>query len=206
MNKAQLVQEVSERLEIRRQEAADVVEAVLESITERVASGERVAISGFGIFEQVFRQARIGRNPRTGETVTIGAVTLPKFRPGRDFRNLVAGVREATGLGADGESDAEAAEAPEAKAPAAKKTTARRTTAKKTAPRKAPAKKAAPRKAPAKKAATKTTAAKATPAKKAPAKKSPAKKAPAKKAPAKKAAPRKAPAKATTGPEAATAD
>ena len=189
MNKAQLVQEVSERLEIRRQEAADVVEAVLESITERVASGERVAISGFGIFEQVFRQARIGRNPRTGETVTIGAVTLPKFRPGRDFRNLVAGVREATGLGADEDVEAASTEPSTAKAPPAKKTTARTTKkapAKKAAAKKTSATKATTKKAPAKRAAAKKSSAprKAPATKSAAAKIAPAKKAPAKKAPA----------------------
>ena len=81
MNKTQLVDTVAERLQMSRREAHDVVEAVIAAITESVAKGERVAISGFGIFEQVFRQARIGRNPRTGETVRIGAVTLPKFRP-----------------------------------------------------------------------------------------------------------------------------
>lgn len=90
MNKAQLVDQVAQRLDISRREAAAAVEAVIESITESVATGERVAISGFGIFEQAFRRARVGRNPRTGETVRIGPVTLPKFRPGQEFKALVA--------------------------------------------------------------------------------------------------------------------
>ena len=187
MNKAQLVQEVSERLEIRRQEAADVVEAVIESITERVAAGERVAISGFGIFEQVFRKDRVGRNPRTGETVRIGAVTLPKFRPGRDFRNLVAGVREAVGHGEAGGADDEAPAA--GKEPVSEKTPVEETAAKPVA-----VKAAAGKKAPAKKAAAKKVPAKKAPAKKAPAKKAAAKKAPAKKTPAAKAPIKKSPA------------
>lgn len=99
MNKAQLVDRVAQRLDISRREASAAVEAVIESITESVATGERVAISGFGIFEQAFRRARVGRNPRTGETVRIGAVTLPKFRPGQDFKALVAGSAKAVTAG-----------------------------------------------------------------------------------------------------------
>lgn len=185
MNKSQLIEQVAERLEMSRKDAAEVVEAVISAITESVAKGEKVAISGFGIFEQVFRQARIGRNPRTGETVKIGAVTLPKFRPGTEFKNIVSGARDATNRAtatvrkATGQGEEEAA-------PAAKKAPARKSAAKK-----APAKKAAAKKAPAKKA---PAAAKKAPAKKATAKKAPAaattaaKKAPAKKAPTKKAA------------------
>jgi len=90
VNKAQLVERVADRLQISRREAAEVVEAVFASISETVAAGERVAISGFGIFEKAYRKARVGRNPRTGESVRIGPVTLPKFRPGQDFKDLVA--------------------------------------------------------------------------------------------------------------------
>ena len=171
MNKAQLIEQVSERLETSRKEASDAVEAVFESISEAVAEGERVAISGFGIFEQAFRNARTGRNPRTGETVKIAAITLPKFRPGQEFKTLVAGAKKAA-----------------VKKAAAKKAAPVKAAAKKAA---APAKAAAKKAAPAKKAAAK----KAAPAKKAAAKKAPAKKAPAKKAPAKKSAAKKAPAK-----------
>ena len=180
MNKAQLIEQVSERLETSRKEASDAVEAVFESISEAVAEGERVAISGFGIFEQAFRNARTGRNPRTGETVKIAAITLPKFRPGQEFKTLVAGAKKA------------------AKKAPAKKAAVKKAAAKKAAPVKAAAKKAAPaKKAAAKKAAPakKAAAKKAAPAKKAAAKKAPAKKAPAKKAPAKKSAAKKAPAK-----------
>ncbi|MDQ1307694.1 MAG: DNA-binding protein HU-beta [Actinomycetota bacterium] len=154
MNKAQLIQQVSERLETSRAEAAEAVEAVLDAITENVAKGEKVAISGFGIFEQAFRNARTGRNPRTGETVKIGAVTLPKFRPGAEFKSLVAGVRGAA----------------KGSAPAKRAATAK----------KAAEKKAAPVKAAAKKTASAAKAAAKAPAKKAPAKKAPAKKAAAK--------------------------
>ena len=137
MNKAQLIEQVSERLETSRKEAADAVEAVFESISEAVAEGERVAISGFGIFEQAFRNARTGRNPRTGETVKIAAITLPKFRPGQEFKTLVAGAKKA------------------AKKAPAKTAAAKKTAAKKAAPVPAAAKKAV---APAKAAASASSA------------------------------------------------
>ena len=172
MNKSQLIEQVAERLEMSRKEAAEVVEAVIQAITESVAKGERVAISGFVIFEQVFRAARTGRNPRTGETVKIGAVTIPKFRPGTDFKNIVAGARDMTQRVTGGSGGAEAAEPKVAeKATAAKKTaTKKATAAKKTATKKATAaKKTATKKATAaKKTATKkATAAKKTATKKA---------------------------------------
>jgi DNA-binding protein HU-beta len=162
MNKSQLIEQVAERLEMSRKEAADVVDAVISAITESVAKGEKVAISGFGIFEQVFRQARIGRNPRTGETVKIGAVTLPKFRPGTDFKNIVSGARDAAQRATDTARNltgtADDSPAATEKAPAAKKTAAKKTTAAK----KAPAKKSTTaKKAP---AAKKSTAAKKAPA------------------------------------------
>ena len=162
MNKAELIDKVAERLEVSRKQAADAVDEVISSITEAVAQGERVAITGFGIFEKVERKARTGRNPMSGAIVKIKATNVPKFRPGAEFKLVVSSGR----------------------ASAAKRVAA----AKKAATgAKAPAKKAPAKKAPAKKApAKKTTSA----ARKAPAKKAPAKKAPAKKAPAKKAAKR----------------
>ncbi len=174
MNKSQLIEQVAERLEMSRKEAADVVEAVIQAITESVAKGERVAISGFGIFEQVFRAARIGRNPRTGETVKIGAVTMPKFRPGTDFKNIVAGARDmtqrVTGGGSDNVEAAAGKEATAATSATAKKAPAKKATAKKATAKKATAKKATAKKAPAKKTTTKKAAAKKTTTKKAAAK------------------------------------
>lgn len=167
MNKAELIDNVAERLELSRKQAADVVEEVINSITTAVANGERVALTGFGVFEKAHVKARIGRNPRTGEKVKIKASSRPRFKPGAGFKLSVS----------TGKVSVSAKKAPAKKTTAAKSTTA----AKKTAAKKAPAKKAVAKKAPAKKAV----------AKKAPAKKAPAKKAPAKKAPAKKTTARK---------------
>jgi DNA-binding protein HU-beta len=89
MNKADLVSEVVKRSAVGRPEAAEVVDAVLGIIRDRVGKGERVSLSGFGTFERRRRSPRIGRNPHTREAVKIPARYLPMFRPGAAFREAV---------------------------------------------------------------------------------------------------------------------
>jgi DNA-binding protein HU-beta len=166
VNRAELIDQIRDRLGADKKTAETAVDAVLDTIQRAVAAGERVAITGFGVFEKVDRAARTGRNPRTGETVKVKKTSVPKFRPGTQFKGVVSGAIK-LGKVADAATKA-----------AAKSTaTTARATAKtaSTGPRKA------------------TTAAKraATKAAKAPAAKAPAKKAAAKKAPAKKAAAKK---------------
>ena len=174
MNKAELIDAVATRLGKSKRDVTDIVDAFIEETKKAVVSGEKVAVSGFGVFEAQARKARLGRNPRTGETVKIKATKLPKFRPGTEFKAVVSGAKKIVT-----KAPAKKAAAPAKKAPAKKAAAPAKKAA---APaKKAPAKKATAKKAPAKKAA----------ATKAPAKKAPAKKAPAKKAPAKKAAARK---------------
>ena len=207
MNKAELIEALTEKLGTDRRTAGAAVEAIVDTIVRAVHSGESVTITGFGVFEQRKRAARVARNPRTGETVKVKPTSVPAFRPGAQFKAVISGSAKLPSSGpAVRRSSATAAPAKKTaakKAPAkAAKATATKTAAKK-APAKAtkatPAKKAAT-KAPAKKAATKApakkAATKATPAKKA-ATKAPAKKA-ATKAPAKKAPAKKAPAKKAT--------
>jgi len=167
VNRAELIDQIRDRLATDKKSAEKAVDAMLDTIQRTVAKGERVAITGFGVFEKVDRAARTGRNPRTGETVKVKKTSVPKFRPGTQFKGVVSGAIK-LGKAADAatKSAAKSVSAAPRKATGAAKKAA-------TAAKKAPAKKA-----PAKKA----------PAKKAPAKKAPAKKAPAKKAPAKKAA------------------
>ena len=81
MNKAQLIDKLSTQLGSKKA-ATDAVDAVIDTITRAVASGERVAITGFGVFEKVARPARVGRNPRTGAAVKIKKTTVPKFKAG----------------------------------------------------------------------------------------------------------------------------
>ncbi|WP_406136408.1 HU family DNA-binding protein [Streptomyces sp. NBC_01089] len=204
MNKAQLVEAIADKVG-GRQQAADAVDAVLDAIVRAVVGGDRVSVTGFGSFEKVDRPARYARNPQTGERVRVKKTSVPRFRAGQGFKDLVSGskklpkndvaVKKAPKGSLSGGSSTRTTvkKAAAKKATAAKKTAAKKTTTAKTAAKKATAKKAAP----AKKAATakKTAAKKATPAKKA----TTAKKATAKKtAPAKKAVAKKAPAKKTT--------
>ncbi|ARF57600.1 HU family DNA-binding protein [Streptomyces gilvosporeus] len=212
MNKAQLVEAIADKLG-GRQNAADAVDAVLDAIVRAVVGGDRVSVTGFGSFEKVDRPARYARNPQTGERVRVKKTSVPRFRAGQGFKDLVAGSKK---LPKGGEVSVKkapkgsltggaaikkaAAKKATAKKAAAKKTTAKKAAAKKTtAAKKVTAKKTTAKKAPAKAAAKKTTAAKKATAKKATAKKTaPAKKATAKKAPAKKATARKTTAKKTT--------
>ncbi|MFB6676825.1 HU family DNA-binding protein [Streptomyces sp. NPDC056390] len=218
MNKAQLVEAIADKVG-GRQQAADAVDAVLDAIVRAVVSGDRVSVTGFGSFEKVDRPARYARNPQTGERVRVKKTSVPRFRAGQGFKDLVAGskklprggevaVKKApkgslTGGAAATVKKAAAKKATTAKKAAAKKTTAKKVTAKKTTAKKttATAKKATAKKttATAKKAAAKKAAPAKTAAKKATAKKTaPAKKATAKKAPAKKSTARKTTAKKTT--------
>ncbi|HEX2031973.1 MAG TPA: HU family DNA-binding protein [Actinomycetota bacterium] len=93
MNKTTLVAEVAKRSDVSRSDVADVVDAVLAVIRERVARGQRVSLAGFGSFERVRRSPRIGRNPRTREAVRIPARNVPVFKPGMAFREAVAARR-----------------------------------------------------------------------------------------------------------------
>ncbi|WP_327318091.1 HU family DNA-binding protein [Streptomyces sp. NBC_01235] len=216
MNKAQLVEAIADKLG-GRQQAAEAVDAVLDAIVRATVAGDRVSVTGFGSFEKVDRPARYARNPQTGERVRVKKTSVPRFRAGQGFKDLVSGskklprggevaVKKApkgslTG-GAAATVKKAAAKKATTKAAAAKRTTAaaKKTTAaaKKTA---ATAKKATAKKATTKKttaAAKKTTTAKTAAAKKTTAKNAPAKKATAKKAPAKKSTARKTTAKKAT--------
>lgn len=92
MNKQELVEVLANRLEKSQKEASEIVDAVLDEIKKAVATGDSVKISGFGVFDQAVRGARIGRNPRTGETVRIEETKVVKFRPAAGFKAVVAGT------------------------------------------------------------------------------------------------------------------
>jgi DNA-binding protein HU-beta len=145
VNKAQLVDKLSGQLGGKKA-AGDAVDAVIDTITRAVASGERVAITGFGVFEKVARPARTGRNPRTGESVKIKKTTVPKFKAGQSFKDVVSGAKKLPKAAVSAARAATGTSAPAAKKTTAKKTTAKKTAAKKTTARKAPAKKAPARK------------------------------------------------------------
>jgi DNA-binding protein HU-beta len=164
VNKADLIVAVENQLGTGKKAAGEAVDAVVEAITRSVVAGERVAISGFGVFEKVTRNARTARNPRTGAVVKLKKTTVPKFKAGQGFKDVVSGARKLARSGT--------AAAAGAAARATGGSTARKTATKKAAVKRAPAKKAAAKKtavkrAPAKKAAAKKTTAKKTTAKRA---------------------------------------
>ncbi|WP_221795412.1 integration host factor subunit beta [Aquisediminimonas sediminicola] len=71
---------------LRVQEADRIVATILDSIVDQLASGGRVELRGFGAFSTRDREAREGRNPRTGETVAVAAKRVPHFKPGKELR------------------------------------------------------------------------------------------------------------------------
>jgi DNA-binding protein HU-beta len=96
MNKTQLIDALAARIGDRRT-AVNAVEGLLSTIVETVQAGDSVSLTGFGVFEPRARAARVGRNPRTGETVAVPAATVPAFRPGTGFRAAVGGDALAAG-------------------------------------------------------------------------------------------------------------
>lgn len=188
MNKAELIDVLTEKMGTDRRTATDAVEHVVDTIVRAVHKGQSVTITGFGVFEQRKRAARVARNPRTGETVKVKPTSVPAFRPGAQFKAVIAGKQKLAASGPAVKRGAGTTTTRTVAKKTAKKVAAKKTVAKKVA-KKAPAKKAV-----AKKTATKKAVAKKVTAKKAPAKKVTAKKVAAKKVVAKKTA-KKAPAK-----------
>ena len=92
MNKAELIEALSGRLGDRKTATA-ALDAVLSEIQNAVTKGEKVSITGFGVFEKRVRAARTARNPRTGEAVKVKKTSVPAFRPGASFKELVAAGR-----------------------------------------------------------------------------------------------------------------
>jgi DNA-binding protein HU-beta len=184
MNKSELIDAIASHPGVTdKKTATAVLEATLSEIQGAVTKGEKVSLTGFGVFERRARAARMARNPRTGEAVKVKKTTVPAFRPGAGFKETVA-----TGKVPAAAKKVAAKKAAPAKA-VAKKAAPAKAVAKKAAPAKAVAKKAAAKVTAAKKAAKKTVAAKAATVRKT-ATKAVAKKTTAKRAPAKKAATR----------------
>ena len=90
MNKSELVEAIAQKINVSKQEADAIVTAMLEEIMVAVAGGSKVTFVGFGSFEPRERQAREGRNPRTGETMTISATRVPAFSAGKSIKDKVA--------------------------------------------------------------------------------------------------------------------
>ncbi|MGA8117147.1 MAG: HU family DNA-binding protein [Actinocatenispora sp.] len=178
MNKAELIDALTDRLGDKKT-ATNALEAMLDEIQRTVAKGGKISLAGFGVFEKRARAARTARNPRTGEAVKVKKTSVPAFRAGQGFKDVVTGKKKIaapkktgakkaatatkTATKATGTKKATAAKATTAKKTATKKaTTARKTATKavKTATKatKATTKKATTKRAPARKTATKSAA------------------------------------------------
>jgi DNA-binding protein HU-beta len=129
VNKSQLIDALAHHYEGNKKQAQRALESVLDTITREVARGEKVAITGFGAFEKVVKDARWVRNPRTGERIKAKKTAVPKFRAGADLKNVVSGAKKLP--------KATTAK----KSSPAKKATAKKAPAKKTATKKTAAKK-----------------------------------------------------------------
>ena len=89
MNKAALADIIHAKIGGTKTQSEEVVQSIFDAITASLKKGDEVSIAGFGIFSTVKKAARIGRNPKTGEAVTIAAKTAPKFKPGIALKNAV---------------------------------------------------------------------------------------------------------------------
>jgi len=91
MNKAELINVVSEAAEVSKKDAETVITATLDAITDALKEGEKVQLVGFGSFEVKKRAARVGRNPKTKEPIEIPASKVPVFKAGKVLKDIVGG-------------------------------------------------------------------------------------------------------------------
>lgn len=89
MNKAELVAVLAEKLGYSRAETERFIDALTDQVTERLKTGEKVTIVGFGTFDVTQRAARVGRNPKTRETIQIAATRTAKFKPGTALKDAL---------------------------------------------------------------------------------------------------------------------
>ena len=165
MNKAELIDVLTQKLNTDRRQATAAVENVVDTIVRAVHKGDSVTITGFGVFEQRRRAARVARNPRTGETVKVKPTSVPAFRPGAQFKAVVSGAQRLPSEG-----------------PAVKRGAWRGVRPRRPPRRRLPPRRLRPRRLPPRRPRPRRLRPSKAAAKKAPAKKAAAKKAPARKA------------------------
>ncbi len=89
MNKSELVAAIADSAEITKADATRALQALIDTVTNSLAKGESVALTGFGTFSVAQRAARTGRNPRNGQEIKIAAKTIAKFKPGKGLTDAV---------------------------------------------------------------------------------------------------------------------
>lgn len=89
MNKSQLVELIAKKTKFTKTDSEIILDATLEAIRKSVSKGNDVKLVGFGTFERAQRKSRTGRNPQTGKSLEIPAAKVPRFRPGKEFKDMV---------------------------------------------------------------------------------------------------------------------
>ncbi|MCK9379134.1 MAG: HU family DNA-binding protein [Candidatus Moranbacteria bacterium] len=89
MNKDALIDAVASKVEVSKKEIGAIIETVIDKITEELRKGNKVTLTGFGTFKVSNRAARVGRNPQTGASINIPAMTVPKFTAGKALKEAV---------------------------------------------------------------------------------------------------------------------
>jgi len=89
INKSELVDAVASKTDLSKKDVTAVIETLLDKVTEELRKGNKVTLTGFGIFKTSKRAARIGRNPQTGASIKIAAATVPKFSAGKGLKDAV---------------------------------------------------------------------------------------------------------------------
>ena len=90
MNKAELIEYIAGKTKLPKNDCQAVLETLVETIEKTLKRGGSIVLTGFGTFTVMKRQARTGVNPATGATMKIPAKTVPKFKPGKKFKDMVA--------------------------------------------------------------------------------------------------------------------
>ena len=91
MNKAQLIDAIAAESGLSKADSRKALDAFVAKTTEALKGGDRVALVGFGSFSVTKREARTGRNPQTGQEITIAATNVPSFKPGKGLKDAVNG-------------------------------------------------------------------------------------------------------------------
>ena len=89
MNKSELIAAAAERSGLTKKDAEKALNAAIDAITAALVAGDKVQVSGFGIFEVKAREARVGRNPRTGEAMEIAASKVPGFKASKTLKDAL---------------------------------------------------------------------------------------------------------------------
>ncbi len=89
MNKSDLIEHIAQQADISKAGASRALEAAIDAITDALKNGDSVSLVGFGTFVATEREARTGRNPRTGVAIKIAKAKVPKFRPGKALKDAL---------------------------------------------------------------------------------------------------------------------